>query len=73
MSLFRTCPRTNRTDRTGKVFVVNQGMRTCLVCNQEFSRQESAEHAKVLCYPVFSDPPSRETNQVGALVRDGVC
>lgn len=54
MSTLRTCPATNCTDRTGKVFIVNQGMRTCLVCEQRVSRQESAEHAKVTCYPATS-------------------
>jgi hypothetical protein len=38
-------------ERTGKVFMVNRGMRTCLVCEQEFNRHEAAEHDKVPCYP----------------------
>ncbi len=51
MAAIKTSAAVIRTDRTGKVFVVHQGMRTCLVCERRFSRQASAEHAKVACYP----------------------
>jgi hypothetical protein len=43
-----------RADQIGKVFlVVGQNVRKCLVCEQLFTRQASAEHAKVLCYPAI--------------------
>jgi hypothetical protein len=42
-------------DRIGKVFkVVGPNLRECLVCEQLFSRQASAEHAKMACYPARS-------------------
>jgi hypothetical protein len=41
-----------RTDEIGKVFlVVGRDVRKCLVCEQFFMRQSSAEHAKVVCSP----------------------
>lgn len=41
-----------RSDQTGKLFlVVGQDVRRCLVCEQLFTRQASAEHAKVACSP----------------------
>jgi hypothetical protein len=44
-----------RTDQIGKVFiVVGQDVRMCLICDGEFTRRTSAEHAKVACYPVRS-------------------
>jgi hypothetical protein len=44
-----------RTDQFGKVFlVVGQDVRRCLVCEQFFTRRESAEHAKVVCFPARS-------------------
>lgn len=43
-------------DQIGKVFkVVSQDMRQCLICDQLFTRQASAEHADVVCYPTISD------------------
>jgi hypothetical protein len=63
MSTFGTYPATNRTERTGKVFMVDQGMRTCFVCEQEFSRQEAAEHANLACYPAeYDGGPVRSQN-----------
>jgi len=44
-----------RSDQIGKVFlVVGQDVRKCLVCEQLFTRQASAEHAKVVCDPARS-------------------
>jgi hypothetical protein len=40
-----------RTDQVGKVFVVGQDVRKCLVCEQVFTRRASAEHANVACHP----------------------
>jgi hypothetical protein len=41
-----------RTDQIGKVFVcVGKNVRQCLVCEQLFTRRDSAEHAKVACHP----------------------
>jgi|CZKD01.1.fsa_nt_gi hypothetical protein len=41
-----------RSDRTGKVFVVlGQNNRKCLICEQVFTRNESGEHANVICCP----------------------
>jgi hypothetical protein len=43
------------TDQIGKVFlVVGQDVRKCLVCEQLFTRQASAEHANVVCDPARS-------------------
>jgi hypothetical protein len=40
------------SDRTGKVFVVlSRDKRKCMICEQVFARNESAEHANVICYP----------------------
>jgi hypothetical protein len=35
----------------GKVFIVAQGMRRCLIRDQIFTRQASARHANVVCWP----------------------
>jgi hypothetical protein len=44
-----------RSDQIGKVFlVVGQDVRKCLVCEQQFTRQAFAEHAKRACYPARS-------------------
>jgi len=43
-----------RADRTGKVFLVLNGVECrCLVCEQVFTRQVSGAgvHANVVCYP----------------------
>jgi hypothetical protein len=54
-----------RTDQVGKVFVVvGQRVRKCLVCEELFTRQASAEHSKVICYPVVPDVrPIGKTNE----------
>ena len=63
MSQCDPCLATNRTDRTGKVFIVNNGTRVCLICQQEFSPRASAEHAKAACYPSVPDMrPIRSRN-----------
>jgi len=39
-------------DKIGKVFRVLDGnLRLCLICNEVFTRQGAAEHAKRVCYP----------------------
>jgi hypothetical protein len=42
-------------DRVGKIFLVvsTDGvlLRQCLVCEEMFTRQESAEHCRVACFP----------------------
>lgn len=44
-----------RSDQIGKVFiVVGQDVRKCLICEQTFTRQASAEHAKAACFPARS-------------------
>ncbi len=35
----------------GKVFVVVQGMRRCLICEHVFTPMEAAEHSTTPCYP----------------------
>jgi hypothetical protein len=47
----KACTAAIRTDQVGKVFVAIQGMRRCIVCDQVFTRPESAEHATVVCWP----------------------
>jgi hypothetical protein len=43
-----------RTDQIGKAFiVVGQDVRQCLICEGVFTRQASAEHAKLACYPAM--------------------
>jgi hypothetical protein len=45
-----------RADQIGKVFVVvGQEVRRCLVCDEFFTRQTSAEHADAYCRPVGDD------------------
>jgi len=39
------------TEVVGKIFVVVQGGRRCLICEQVFSREEASEHALVSCVP----------------------
>lgn len=39
------------TDQVGKVFVVVQGMRRCLICEGMFTRQAAAKHAMTICAP----------------------
>ncbi len=39
------------TDRIGKVFKVEQGMRRCLVCEELFAPRAAAKHADVVCNP----------------------
>ena len=39
-------------DTIGKVFcVLDETMRRCLICDEAFTRQGAAEHAKRVCYP----------------------
>jgi hypothetical protein len=40
----KACTAAVRTDQVGEVFIAIQGMRGCLVCDQIFTRPESAEH-----------------------------
>jgi len=46
-------------ERVGKVFEVTaEGRgRRCLICERIYSRQESYEHSKTICYP-----PASSTN-----------
>jgi hypothetical protein len=46
-------------ERVGKVFEVTaEGRgRRCLICEKTYSRQESYEHSKTVCYP-----PASSTN-----------
>ena len=45
----------SHSDGIGKVFLVaSQDVRKCLVCEQLFTRQASAEHANVVCDPARS-------------------
>ena len=53
-----TCWRNVLKDQIGKVFMVNRSLRMCLVCEKTFSRQESAAHAQVPCYPAISQRPA---------------
>jgi len=39
------------TDRIGKVFKVEQGMRRCLVCEELIAPRGAAKHADVACIP----------------------
>jgi len=63
MSAFGNCPATHPAQRTGKVFMVNQGIRTCLVRGQEFSRQAAAELDSVACYLAEFDERSQNANR----------
>jgi hypothetical protein len=38
-------------DRVGKVFTAYPPLRQCLACEQLFSREGAAEHARVPCFP----------------------
>jgi hypothetical protein len=39
-------------DKIGKVYrVLDETMRLCLICDEVFTRQGAAEHAKRVCYP----------------------
>ena len=41
--------------RVAKVFIVTgYNTRKCLICERVFSRQESFEHSKTICYPLAS-------------------
>lgn len=40
-----------RTDQVGKVFILIHGNGKCLICDQVFTRQGSAKHANVVCWP----------------------
>jgi hypothetical protein len=51
MDAQENCTAAFRKDTVGKVFIVTQGMRRCLICNQVFTRQASARHANVVCWP----------------------
>lgn len=42
---------TGATDRIGKVFKVEQGMRRCLVCEELFTTRTAANHTDVVCIP----------------------
>jgi hypothetical protein len=40
------------TDNVGKSFrVLNENLHLCLICDEVFTRQGGAEHAKRVCYP----------------------
>lgn len=42
-------------ETVGKVFiVVSADTRRCLICNQQFTRQGSFEHTKIVCHPPAS-------------------
>ena len=42
-----------RADNVGKTFrVLDDNLRLCLICEEVFTRQGAAEHAKALCVPV---------------------
>jgi hypothetical protein len=43
MGAQENCTAASRTDTVGKVFIVTQGMRRCLICNQVFTRQASVD------------------------------
>jgi hypothetical protein len=45
------CARARTADQGGKVFRVEQGMRRCMVCEELFTRDSAAQHAKVACWP----------------------
>lgn len=45
-------PVTFDDEKVAKVFiVVGEDARKCLVCDQLFTRQQSSEHSKIICYP----------------------
>ena len=40
------------TDKVGKGFsVLNESLRLCLICEEVFTRQGTAEHADIVCHP----------------------
>ena len=41
----------SRTEVVGKLFVVVNGMRRCLICDRVFTREAAAEHAGITCFP----------------------
>ena len=45
--------RASSTDRVGKAFKVEQGLRKCVVCERLFTREASQQHAEVACRPVM--------------------
>ena len=45
------CARLRTADQAGKVFRVERGMRRCMVCEELFTRDSAAQHAKVACWP----------------------
>jgi hypothetical protein len=49
------------TDQVGKVFIVIQGNGKCFTCDRLFTRQESAKHATVVCWPQM---PNAEKSQL---------
>lgn len=52
MDAQENCTAAVPTDQVGKVFrVVGRQLRKCLICEQVFARQDSAEHASVACWP----------------------
>lgn len=52
MAVSKTFSAATRTDQIGKVFkVLAAGVRECLICEQVFTRQDSARHANVVCWP----------------------
>ncbi len=56
------------TDKVGKVYRAELDargrctLRRCLVCDELFSREAAAEHAKVTCYPKPTDVYCMVTN-----------
>src|SRR5580658_9989487 len=63
MTQRKACTAAVRTDQTGEVFVVLaiQGMRRCFICDQVFSREESARHADIVCWPEMPNGMERAT------------
>lgn len=45
---------------TGKVFVVVEGKRRCLICRRVFTRPAAAEHAVTICAPTSTKSDSNE-------------
>lgn len=43
------CARARTADQGGKIFRVEQGMRRCMVCEELFTRDSAAQHAKAPC------------------------
>jgi hypothetical protein len=38
-------------DKIGKIYIEYPPLRQCLACEQLFSRERAAEHARVPCFP----------------------